>query len=458
MLVRTVSRPVVEEETWTITQDFPNAVRLPRLIVRARTQQGTISEVPLGLAAIVVGKSDECDIVLDDPKVSRRHCEILQSGDGVVIRDLGSKNGTFAGEIEIREVVLAPGVLVTAGGCQISIVSAGKPESIPISTEARFGEATGGSIIMRELFARLRRVAATDATVLLLGESGTGKELLARGIHEQSLRKARPFVVLDCGGVEMNLLADELFGHERGAYTGADRARQGLLAEVDGGTLFIDEVGELPLDVQAKLLRALEDRTFQPLGSTARRAFDARIVAATHRNLRARAKTGEFREDLYYRLAEVEAKVPPLRERRDDIPLLLRRMLEQKFGPGAPRIGSEVLAMLLAHDWPGNVRELRNVARRLALFPEELPVLASDPAPAMASLSAVRPDIAMLLDLPLHEARKTVIARFEREYIELVLDRTGGNVTSAAKQMSISRQRLYELLDQHGLRLLPSRQ
>ena len=422
-------------------------------MVCARTAAGAVIEAPLGLTVLVVGKSEECDVVVDDPKVSRRHCEIRQSEEGVVIRDLGSKNGTFAGDVEIREAVLAPGTRVNVGGCQITVVSAGEPESIPISSESRFGEATGGSIVMRELFARLRRVAPTDATVLLLGESGTGKELLARGIHEHSLRRNRPFVVLDCGAVEKNLLADELFGHERGAFTGADRARHGLLAEVNGGTLFVDEVGELPLDVQAKLLRAVEDRTFQPLGSSARRGFDARIVAATHRNLRARVKTGEFREDLYYRLAEVEARVPPLRERRDDIPLLLRRMLEQKLGPAAPRIGSEVLGMLLAHDWPGNVRELRNVARRLALFPDEAPVQASEPAPALAALSGARLNLGMLLDLPLQEARKTVIARFEREYIEMVLERTAGNVTSAAKQMAISRQRLYELLDQHGLRL-----
>jgi two-component system, NtrC family, response regulator GlrR len=442
-----------EDETWTITRDFPDSVRVPRLVVRVRTAAGAVIEAPLGLSVIVVGKSEDCDVVVDDPKVSRRHCEILQSEDGVVIRDLGSKNGTFAGDVEIHEAVVAPGTVMTAGGCQITVASTGEPESIPISTEARFGEATGGSIVMRELFARLRRVAATDATVLLLGESGTGKELLARGIHEHSLRRNRPFVVLDCGAVEKNLLADELFGHERGAYTGADRGRHGLLAEVDGGTLFIDEVGELPLDVQAKLLRVLEDRTFQPLGSSARRGFDARIIAATHRNLRARVKSGELREDLYYRLSEVEARVPPLRERRDDIPLLLRKMLEQRLGPAAPRLGSDVLGMLLAHDWPGNVRELRNVARRLALFPEEVPVQPSEPASPSTPLGASRPALGMLLDLPLAEARKTVIARFEREYIEMVLERTGGNITSAAKQMAISRQRLYELLDQHGLRL-----
>jgi len=440
--------------TWTITHRSPHVARVPDLVVRARTAAGVSVEAPLGVHALVIGKGEDCDIVLDDPKISRRHCELRLTEGGVVLRDLGSKNGTFAGVVEVREAVLAPGTAVTAGASEISVVTAGEPTTVALSVEARFGAALGGSLVMRELFERLRRAAPTDATVLLLGESGTGKELLARGLHEHSARRTGPFVIVDCAAVEKSFLADELFGHERGAFTGADKARRGLLAEADGGTLFIDEVGELPLDLQVKLLRALEDRTYQPLGGAARRPFDARIVAATHRNLRARAKSGELREDLYYRLAELEVRVPPLRDRREDIPLLLREMLSRRTGGRAPEIGSDMLAVLHAHDWPGNVRELRNIAARLALFPE-LPLdlsASGEGGDAAEPSSPISPHDLGLLELSLHDARKSAIASFERRYIEAALARAGGNVTQAAKRMDISRQRLHEMMDQHGLR------
>jgi two-component system response regulator GlrR len=434
-----------DRDTTLITLADAHTARVPRLRLRAKLLDGSMVEAPLDASGVVVGKGEGCDIVLDDPKVSRRHCEVRLTEAGPVLRDLGSKNGTLLNRVALREAVLAPGVTVSAGGCELTVDVAGEPAVVPLSIEARFGEALGGSLVMRQLFEQLRRAAASDATVLLLGESGTGKELLAHAIHEHSPRKSGPFAVLDCSVADSALLADELFGHEKGAFTDAKSAKKGVFGEADGGTLFIDEVGELPLDLQPKLLRALEARKYKPLGSTEWRTFDARIVAATHRNLRGRFATGQFREDLYYRLAVVEAKVPPLRERRDDIPLLASKLLAAS--PGGPReVAKEVLSLLAAHDWPGNVRELRNVVTRLVLFPE---------APLDLSVSPAGPrdvhGLGALLSLNLSDARKTVVARFERAYVEARLNEAGGNVTRAAERMGITRQRLYDLLDQHGI-------
>lgn len=432
-------------DTTLITLDDPHTVRMPQLRLRARRKDGTSVDVPLGAQAVVLGKDEGCDVVLDDPKVSRRHCEIRLTEDGPLLRDLGSKNGTLLQGVALREAVLAPGVTVTVGACELSIEVAGEPQLVPLSKEARFGEAFGGSLVMRQLFEQLRRASATSATILLTGESGTGKELLARAIHEHSPRKDGPWVVLDCSIADPALLSAELFGYEKGAFTDAKSAKKGVLAEADKGTLFIDEVGELPLDLQPKLLRALEARKYRPIGSTEWRSFDARIVAATHRNLRARVTAGQFREDLYYRLAVVEAKVPALRERREDVPLLAKKLLAASEG-GPQDVPAEVLALLVAYEWPGNVRELRNVVTRLSLFPDApLDLPASPAGPRDVS------GLGSLVSLPLSDARKTVVARFERAYIEAKMGEAGGNVTRAAERMGITRQRLYDMMDQHGI-------
>ena len=432
-------------DTTLITLADPHTAHVPNLRLRARQPDGRTIEIALGVDALIIGKGEGCDVVLDDSKVSRRHCELRLTEAGPVLRDLGSKNGTYLGDVALREVVLAPGVAVSVGGSEITIEVAGAPVAVPLSIEARFGEAIGGSLVMRQLFDRLARAAATEATILLLGESGTGKELLARAIHEHSSRKDGPFVVFDCSVADASLLSAELFGHEKGAFTDAKATKKGVLAEADGGTLFIDEIGELPLELQPKLLRALEARKYRPLGSTEWRSFDARVVAATHKNLRARVAAGQFREDLYYRLAVLEAKVPALRERRDDIPLLAGKMLSASTG--APvEMTSQILSLLAAYEWPGNVRELRNVVTRFVLFPEaplDLPASPAGPRDVHG--------LGSLLGLSLSDARKTVVARFERAYVEAKLKETRGNVTRAAERMGITRQRLYDLLEQHQI-------
>jgi DNA-binding NtrC family response regulator len=385
--------------------------------------------------------------VLSDPQVSRRHCELRLTPEGIVLLDLDSKNGTFIGTVAVREVMLPPAVPVTIGSSELVVHAAGTPVLLPLSAASSFGGAVGGSLPMRALFAKLERAAATDQTILLLGESGTGKEVLARAIHDASPRKGGPFVVFDCGATTASLIEAELFGHTRGAFTGAATARAGLLEEAHGGTLFIDEVGELPLDLQPKLLRALEARQVRRVGAAEWRSFDARVVAATHRNLRARVAEGSFREDLYYRLCVVEAQVPSLRERKDDIPALVERFLAAHTPPRAlADLPARALPLLSAYEWPGNVRELRNVVTRLLLFPELVEELVR-PAGAPEDERLGR-----LLALPLPEAREVLLEEFERRYLAVHLREHGGNISKAADAMGVSRQHVHRLVARYELK------
>jgi transcriptional regulator with PAS, ATPase and Fis domain len=287
----------------------------------------------------------------------------------------------------------------------------------------------------------------------LLGESGTGKELLVRAIHDASPRKDGPFVVFDCSAVAPTLVEAELFGYEKGAFTGAVKAQEGLFEQADGGTLFIDELGELPLDLQPKLLRALESRQTRRLGARSMKRFDARVVAATHRDLRLRVASDAFRQDLYYRLAVVEVRVPPLRQRKDDIPLLVERFLAAHTPPRTlAELPKGTLELLASHDWPGNVRELRNAVARLVLFPHVtqealFPGLADAP-----SARSVGTSLGPLLDKPLRAAREEVVERFEQAYVAEKLKQHGGSVTRAAEAMEVSRQFLHRLLDRYGIR------
>jgi transcriptional regulator with PAS, ATPase and Fis domain len=335
---------------------------------------------------------------------------------------------------------------------------------------------------MRALFARLERVAPAPETVLLLGESGTGKEVLARAIHAASPRKDGPFVVFDCSAVAPSLVEAELFGHVRGAFTGAVAGHAGLFEQADGGTIFIDEVGELPLDLQPKLLRALEARQVRRVGSSEWRAVDVRVIAATHRNLRARVAEGQFRQDLHYRLAVVEVHVPALRERKEDIPALVERFLATHSPPRAlADLPPHALDLLMAHDWPGNVRELRNVVARLVLFPDfalealgaGLAPAAASPAPAAGERArasappsaparvgpepesahrAPADDLGPLINLPLREAKEMLLEQFERRYLAVKLREHGGNISRTADAIGISRQSVHRLIDRYGLR------
>ncbi|MBK7862448.1 MAG: sigma 54-interacting transcriptional regulator [Archangiaceae bacterium] len=417
-----------------------------RLHVEVKDQEPVTKQ--LGLRWLTLGTGADCDVVCADPQVSRRHCRLSLTEQGVLLEDLESKNGTFVAGARISKGWLYPGQTAVLGTTRLTLTAEEETTRVPLSPGFSFGAAYGVSTAMRALFAQLERVAATDSTVLLLGETGTGKELLARGLHDHSPRASGPFVVLDCAGVPASLLENELFGHERGAFTGADTARPGVVERAAGGTLFIDEVGELPLAVQSKLLRVLEERTVQRLGGNQPLQIDFRVVAATHRDLRARVKTGEFREDLFFRLSVLELPIPPLRDRRDDLPVLVERLLATRDPPRTlASLPPHVMEMLKSHRWPGNVRELRNTIERLAVMPDPAQ-LRLDPPTAAGSASAQG---SPFFTLPLREARVAAAEAFEKAYLLEKLRAHGDNVSAAAHAMGVSRQLLYRLVAEHDL-------
>jgi DNA-binding NtrC family response regulator len=301
----------------------------------------------------------------------------------------------------------------------------------------------------------LARVAPSDATVLITGESGTGKEVAARAIHEASPRRHKPFVVVDCGGLPANLIESELYGHTRGAFTGATQSRDGAFAAADGGTLFLDELGELPLELQTRLLGALERRQVQPLGANRPRSVDARVIAATNRDLRKEVNRGSFRADLYFRLAVVNVHMPALREHPEDIPQYVAAMLAEWSETGAsPRIDAETIARLQAQAWPGNVRELRNTVERAVLLGELGDAVEPTPeqAPQAAAGGAVGADPA----IPFKVGKAALIEQYERSYVEALMQRFDQNITRATRAAEIDRVYLLRLLDKYGLR--PGRQ
>jgi transcriptional regulator with PAS, ATPase and Fis domain len=444
---------VEADSSFTLTTHEEGAsARLPALRAVLTAPGRPPVAAALGIQGLVVGTSRECDLTAVDSRMSRRHCELRLTERGVWLKDLGSKNGTFVAEVPIVEAYLPPHVQAKVGTSTLVVTPETGTIVLPLSTEGAFGDAVGQSTPMRALFALLERAAPTDETILLLGESGTGKEVLARAIHDRSPRRGGPFVVVDCGALAASLVESELFGHARGAATGLTGERAGLLEEANGGTVFIDELGELPLDLQPKLLRAIENRQVRRLGSNSPKPFDARIVAATHRNLRAKTRDGSFRPDLYFRLAVVEAHVPALRERKGDIPLLVERFLAARRPPAsAADLPPHALALLLAHDWPGNVRELRNTVSRLLLFPELLPETLTDPADGAGAGQGPSGEAA-LLAMPLPEARELLMERFEKRYVEQRMKQHGDNITRAAESMGVSRQLLHRLLDRYDLR------
>jgi transcriptional regulator with PAS, ATPase and Fis domain len=397
--------------------------------------------------SFIVGVGESADLRLTDPAVSREHLRIALDPAGVRVRDEGSKNGTYLGATRIHDVTLKADAALTIGGSTLAFTVATDSITLPLSASDRFGDAIGTSNVMRYLFAQLERAAGSDLTVLIEGESGVGKDLLARAIHGKSPRKEGPFVIADCSAIPEHLIESELFGHERGAFTGADRARKGVVEEANGGTLFLDEVGELPLDLQPKLLRMMEQREIRPVGSNTPRPVDVRVIAATNRRLAEAARTGEFRNDLFYRLAVVRVAVPPLRERTEDVLPIARAMLRQLKHDPTIDLPPDFASMLVAYNWPGNVRELRNVMERHA-------VLGSDEKGLFEEAKAMtRTADEELANLTYHEARKIVLDRLDEEYLPRVLERADGVVARAAELAGVARPSFYRMLE----RIRPSK-
>ncbi len=409
-------------------------------------------ELDLPPVGVVIGTERTCDVVLTDPFVSRRHCSISPHAHGFAISDLGSRNGTLIDGVAVGKVVAPPGVAIRIGKTLLQLMPADEVIDIPPSERDHFGALHGGSHPMRQVFALLERASRSAAPILFLGESGTGKELMARGVHDASPRSAGPFVVFDCGASTDTLIESDLFGHLKGAFTGAASDRQGAFAAAHGGTLFLDEIGDLPVALQPKLLRMLEAGEVVPLGGRKSERYDVRIVAATHRDVFGEVARGGFRGDLYYRLAVVEIHVPPLRQRTGDLAQLVAMFLDRAGAPAlAAQVGGPALERLQRYHWPGNVRELRNVITRavaLAGPDDDFQSL-----PFVLRPTAAAPDErAIRADRPFHEVKDALIARFEREYLTDLVQRAGGNLSQAARDAGLERKFLYKLLERAGLR------
>ena len=396
--------------------------------------------------AVVVGTSHAAGFQLRDSSVSRLHVRIEPDAHGIRVLDLGSTNGTFVGGLRIQNVHSDRELTVHLGTATLAVALEDNFDNAELAAHGQFGELLGASPAMLRVFAQLQRYAEVASPVLLRGATGTGKELAADAIHAASSRRDGPFVVVDCGALPATLIESELFGHVRGAFTGAHVTRDGAFAQADGGTLFLDEIGELDLSLQPRLLRVLETGIVRRIGEMQDRHIDVRIIAATHRDLAAMVAQGEFREDLYYRLHVLVAGLPPLQDRPGDIVLLARHFAELtalKYSQARPDVLTEdVLAKLATRSWPGNARQLRNFVERAVLLGPRCMDL--DP-----SSSAEKPGVDSTLGF--HDARQAAIQRFEREYVEAILARSGGNVAAAARSCGVHRGYLFRLMRRHGL-------
>lgn len=415
-----------------------------------------------------IGTATDNDLVLSDATVSRQHCEIIVRDDRYLVRDLNATNGTSLNGTPVIEAYLAPGARLSLGDTQLLFEPKKKWERIVASEDDHFGDLYGVSNRMRQVFAVLRKVAETDLTCLLNGETGTGKELAARAVHAHSRRSSHPLVVVDCGAISANLMESELFGHERGAFTSAERQRIGAFEAADGGTVFLDELGELPLPLQPKLLRVLEHQELKRVGATKSFQVNVRVIAATHRDLPAMVAEGTFREDLYYRLAEAAVTLPPLRERREDLPIIAARILSQMAAqaqggsPKAPMaLSSEAVQELQQRQWPGNIRQMRNLLRRAAsmcsghvLQLDDLQRLV-EPNEAATAATPSQFDIPtqrIAASLPIREARERWIEPFEREYLLSLVKNCDGDLDQAAQRAGIHRKSFERLLRQHQIK------
>jgi DNA-binding NtrC family response regulator len=496
----------VHSDGMSHAQDLGFTERRCRLVVQSGPEAGAVVDV--NKFPFLVGKGDECDLVLSEPTVSRTHFRIDNEAGAFVIRDLSSTNGTWIDQFRIKEAWLRPGTVLKAGQAQLRFEPVFKPLDIePASTE-RFSSLVGRSVRMRQIFTLLERVAKTEATVVIFGETGTGKSAVAQAIHESSSRKGGPFVTVDCGAIAENLIESELFGHEKGAFTGAERMRQGALERAQGGTLFIDELVDLRMDLQPRLLRVLEEREVRRVGGNTPIKLDVRIIAASRFDLWREVQEKRFREDLYFRLAVFTLPLPSLRERKEDIPLLATAFARANKGGDRllARFSPSVVEKLMNYPFPGNVRELRNVIERaitLDTDPTEMltsslfggPALASPspfalspalpvptpapastsmpskplplppptptaplpipfaPLPAATSTGGARVTLSADCNLPFKEAKELLLEQFEAAYFARLVAMSDGNASAMARTAGIDRKHLYTMAKKHNLDL-----
>jgi two-component system, NtrC family, response regulator GlrR len=412
-------------------------------MVRVLNSPAVPAEFKLTQGSCRIGGGSEADLVVADPTVSRLHAELTLVPEGVVVTDLQSRNGTFYLGQRLERVTLALGSQFRIGGTEIALdVDRQGLESSPSAEITSYGDLIGVSEPMRRLFALLVRLEASLATVLIHGESGTGKELVARALHEHSPVGAGPFVPVNCGALERSLVRSELFGHKKGSFTGAISSREGAFEVADNGTLFLDEVSELPFEVQPVLLRALELGTIVRVGEARERKVKVRVVAATNRELMADVDAGRFRKDLYYRLAVVKLTIPPLRERPLDVEALARHYAEEL---GMAEVPSELLADFRGRSFPGNVRELRNAVHAHA-------AIGFAGNPSEVGLSELEAALRRGVDVtrPYAEQKEAFLKLFQRRYVELLLEHTKGNQSEAARISGLERSYLNKILSKLG--------
>lgn len=402
---------------------------LEPVLVEAVSGPAAGVRVPMATGLFSIGSEEGCDVRLTgDPSVSRRHLSVELLPGALNLRDLGSRNGTYylGARIHLARVPLGSSIRIGRTIVRFTPIS---PQA-PVSHREELFGLVGPSLAMRRAFAVLEKLGPSDSTVLLRGESGTGKEEAARALHRLSPRATRPFMVFECGSVKGELAHSELFGHLRGAFTGAHRGRAGAVEAAAGGTLLLDEVGELALEMQPLLLRLIETREFRRLGETAYRKADFRLLATTQRDLEAEVAAGRFRSDLFHRLSVMVVELPPLRARPEDLPALVAHFARELTGEEVP-FSPATLAALQCSPWPGNVRQLRNAVER---------------ALSLGAFSAEKPE-----EPRTPPTYRELIRRVERDYLATLLEQHRGNVSAVARISKIARSQLYRLLERHRL-------
>jgi two-component system, NtrC family, response regulator AtoC len=447
-----------DEATEAVDTHAQRPDRLPvdaaRCLLMLVSADGTPRTIEVGAHGdVTFGRDVGATVRVDEPGVSRLHARVFRRDGAVVLEDLDSRNGTFVNDAKLRNArqELTGGNRVRIGSAEVLVAIV---RALPaLSGPPSHPSVAGTSVVvadpeMQRVMSVVRRLATMPTTCLILGETGVGKDVVARAIHAESPRASKPFVRLNCAATPEGLLESELFGHERGAFTGADRRKTGYVEAAAGGTLFLDEVGELPVALQAKLLQFLERRTISRVGSTEEIQVDVRVVAATHRRLDDEAARGTFREDLYYRLATFTLSIPPLRERKSEVLPLASRFAEElaaRLGRTPPVIADETARMLTAYEWPGNVRELRNaIEHAFVLVDDTDGVLQPEhlPRPVRAARPGPQGPTGELADR---------LSSVERSNIVAALAAEEGNRTRAAKRLGISRRALLYKLQKHGI-------
>ncbi len=427
-------------------------LRKCRLTVSAGPDTGR--EVVSDKERIRIGAHSSNDLILaEDRTASRHHFEIQYTERGYLLVDLNSTNGTFLDGRRVERAYLNSGSQIRAGSSTITFAPIDEEVTVEPDRDGQLGGMVGQSVKMRQIFGLIKKIAPMDVSVIIQGETGTGKELVAKAIHDNSTRKKGPFVVLDCGAIPPNLIESELFGHEKGAFTGAVASRPGAFERADGGTIFLDELGELRIDLQPKLLRVLENREVRRVGGNDVIGVNVRVIAATNRDLVKEIQANNFREDLYFRLSVINIQLPPLRQRREDIPLILRAGMSdpetiQKHGP--KRFSAAALRVLAGYNWPGNVRELMNVMSHVLTFSDGEEIDVHHLPPRVQGQQKDSP-LPFNEHLSFKDAKEQLLENFEREYIGQVLRRCDGNISRAARESGLHRKSIERLVKKYQL-------